>query len=544
MAARKSRRVRSVYQEGSKFKVAMVGVNGVTEHVSLDDLARHELIRVATTLGRRPGTEDNKWMSLTNDEIIALINAGLDQKIVAEGGTEPTYEADADTLVSELEADARDLLAGAEGIGEGGGDGDGNGDGESGGEGEGDLPEPRLDEDIEPDALEAMSDDELAELADKCEGDTPEPPDQPEPHDEADEFEYEPSPELIVDEDNDEISEKIRKLQAQVEEENAAREAWDKAREEAEQVREEFRQKMIEAIREQMAEDAKRREAIEAAEDEGMRDPDEKEKVERILSSRQKLQMPEHHHKKLPDIVDALLVGEHAYLVGPPGTGKSYITEQAAQVLGLGWYSMSFGPQTPESRLWGHMAPDGGYVGTSWRKAVEGTEDTGALFCGDEIDNGNGGVITTMNQTLAGDRVTFPDGVVDVHEWFRCVVTANTWGTGPTAEFVGRNPLDAAFLDRFTRFEIEPDRDLERSLSYRAAPTLKKSAVDEWIDVVWAIRDNAQAQKMNVVVSMRTMVAGVRLKALGWDNRKVLEHRVLGGLPTNRVDHLLQGVSV
>lgn len=508
MSARKARRIRSIRRDDAG--VVMVTLrdqhgNELQERVEF--LPRHELISVAARVGLRAPSDDGRWMSVDSEEIQAMVR----QAVTGEGDLDLQAKGELDDAPK------------AEGQGQNSGDED---------EGKGGDP-------LDPE---------------------PKMPEAPQPY-EPEPFEFQPDDNDQLS-DDDSLDEKLAKLERQVEAEKAQMAEHEKReaerKEQAEQDKADYDKQMSEYFDAHAEWEERQRERAEKAEKaeqfEGMdMDSDEqdeaRQRVEQLIERRQNLTLPEDHHKELPDIIDALLVGEHVYLVGPPGTGKSFITEQAAEVLSLGWYSMSFGPQTPESRLWGHMSPDGEYVTTSWRKAVEGEANdddvaNGALFCGDEIDNGNGGVIVTMNQTLAGNKVTFPDGVVPVHPWFRAVVTANTWGTGPTAEFVGRNPLDAAFLDRFTRFEIAPDERLEARLCRKAAPTLSATEIAEWLDIVWQMRENAQKNRINVVVSLRTAMAGTRLKALGWSNRKVLDHRVLGGLPDARVAHLLEGTGV
>jgi MoxR-like ATPase len=245
---------------------------------------------------------------------------------------------------------------------------------------------------------------------------------------------------------------------------------------------------------------------------------------------------PKGSHPALADVLAALEAGQHVYLVGPPGTGKSYITQQAAEILNLTYGAMSCGPQTPESRLWGYCDANGNYVDTEFRRRYE----NGGVFTLDEADNGNSGILTSLNQALAGSGANFPDAWVDMHDTTRICATANTWGTGATAQFMGRAPQDFAFLDRFTFIEVEIDHKVERFMVESTG--LKGKDATEWLRVVRKIRKNAEAAKLNIVVSPRASKAGAELILKGWDTEKVLKARVFKGLTSDKVARLMEGV--
>jgi hypothetical protein len=67
------------------------------------------------------------------------------------------------------------------------------------------------------------------------------------------------------------------------------------------------------------------------------------------------------------------------------------------------------------------------------------------------------------------------------HKTFRLVLAANTWGTGATRQYVGRNQLDASTLDRFclATIFVTYDESLESSLVKAA---LAEEAAAELID--------------------------------------------------------------
>ncbi len=87
----------------------------------------------------------------------------------------------------------------------------------------------------------------------------------------------------------------------------------------------------------------------------------------------------------------------------------------------------------------------------------------------DEMDAANPNLINLLNGGLAGKMMSFPCGMVQRHPDFICVASANTFGTGSTEQYVGRNPLDAASLDRFQKVTIDYCEALERAMFSEAA---------------------------------------------------------------------------
>lgn len=229
-------------------------------------------------------------------------------------------------------------------------------------------------------------------------------------------------------------------------------------------------------------------------------------------------------HKSLADVVTALLSGEHVMMVGPAGTGKSTIAEQAADALGLASYSLSLSPQTPASSIIGYMQATGDYVSTLFRQAYE----NGGLFHFDEVDNSHPSVLAVINAALANGHMAFPDGMVKRHADFRAVASANTYGKGATRQYVGRQAMDAATLDRFTVLTIDIDETLERALCH--AQTDDAKTVERVLAYVRRIRKNATDKGLNVVVSPRASVGMVRLVSAGMSWEMAVDARVRRGL--------------
>lgn len=229
-------------------------------------------------------------------------------------------------------------------------------------------------------------------------------------------------------------------------------------------------------------------------------------------------------HHKLADVTMDLLAGEHVLMVGPAGTGKSTIAENAAESLGLEFYAISLSPMTPASQILGYMQAEGEYVRTLYREAYE----NGGVFHFDEFDNAHPSVLAVINASLANGKMAFPDKMVKRHEDFRCVASANTYGLGPDRQYVGRQQIDAATLDRFAIETIEVDEALEDVLCGNTGVTVAEK--ERVLKYVRKLRKAATKQGMTVVMSPRASIGMCRLIQAGKSWESAVESRVRRGM--------------
>jgi cobaltochelatase CobS len=228
-------------------------------------------------------------------------------------------------------------------------------------------------------------------------------------------------------------------------------------------------------------------------------------------------------HKSFEDLLITTQCRQHAFLTGAAGSFKTSSAEKVAEVLGLKCSAISVCAQTTASALLGYMSATGSYVETEFRKRYE----QGGVFILDEIDNGNANVLAVLNSALANSYCAFPDGMVKRHEDFILVATANTYGTGANAQYVGRNALDAATLDRFNMIEWSYDEELE----YSICPT-------EWCKHVQAIRKSVNNLGIKAVISPRATFNGQKLLDAGMDINKVESQLIWKGMDEAKVEKI------
>lgn len=221
-------------------------------------------------------------------------------------------------------------------------------------------------------------------------------------------------------------------------------------------------------------------------------------------------------HKDFDKLVNVMANHLPVYVVGPAGSGKTMGVEKAALGLGLDFSCMSVGPMTTQSHIFGYMDAQGHYVTTEFRKRYE----KGGVFLFDEIDAGNPQVLTSINSALSNDFCAFPDGMVAKHKDFVCAASGNTWGLGGSVEYVGRNAMDAATLDRFVFLHWEYDEKFELLLAGNIT----------WTQKIQALRKKAYDKDIRVVISPRASIYGAKLLEAGFNEKETMAMLVYKGM--------------
>lgn len=205
-------------------------------------------------------------------------------------------------------------------------------------------------------------------------------------------------------------------------------------------------------------------------------------------------------HEKFDTVLKFVANDEPVFLTGPAGSGKNYICKQIADTLGLKFYFSN--AVTQEYKLTGFTDAMGNYQPTQFFKAF--TE--GGLFMLDEIDASIPEVLVILNAAIANRYFDFPApiGYKEAHPDFRVVAAGNTTGHGADYEYVGRNQLDGASLDRFAIVDIDYSETIEDGL-----------AVDrDLADFCREFRAAAKKVGVGIIVSYRAISRLAKMKQI------------------------------
>ena len=223
-------------------------------------------------------------------------------------------------------------------------------------------------------------------------------------------------------------------------------------------------------------------------------------------------------------------IQKNIMMVGEAGSGKTQLACDIAEALKLKFYPMSVGLQTTKSDLLGFINAHGEYITSPVREAFE----KGGVLLLDEFDSTHAGVVTIINSLLANGHCSFPDKIIEKHKDFICLVACNTYGHGANIDYVGRNRLDGATLDRFIVVDVGYDKKLETSLT----------ANKHWHKIIEQIRKNVQKQGIKLIVSPRASMNGADLLDAGFSYDEVLDMCIFKGTDVDVRTKCLEGVSL
>lgn len=245
-------------------------------------------------------------------------------------------------------------------------------------------------------------------------------------------------------------------------------------------------------------------------------------RVEIVAADGSTRTMPEASHKVFPDVLRFLANDINVMLVGPAGSGKTTLAMQAAEALERSFYMT--GAILQKYELLGFIDANGNYIRSTFREAYE----HGGVFLWDEMDSSNPAALVAFHAALENGHADFPDGQVTRHDSFVCIGAANTYGHGATREYIGRNALDGATLDRYAVITMDYDPALESALAGNA----------EFVREIQAYREAAAKLGIKHIISPRASIRGARMLKAGMDKHAVLDALVWKGLPADKVSKI------
>ena len=244
-------------------------------------------------------------------------------------------------------------------------------------------------------------------------------------------------------------------------------------------------------------------------------------------------------HFMFPKVLGAVSQGIHLWLVGSAGTGKSTIGEQVAEALEVPFSAVNCTSAMTEGKFTGYNDAMGVFRSTEFRRIFEG----GGVFVIDEVDNASPNALGILNSALSNGFMAFADKLVPKHPEFVAIATGNTYGSGATMEYVGRNPIDGATIDRFVQLEIPIDEKVEEAML--ASVGLEQVIATKWLTAVRKARTNVAESGLKVIVSPRATLNGAKLLRSGaFSMSEVFTATVTKGAKPDQVAKIGAGVTL
>jgi len=239
-------------------------------------------------------------------------------------------------------------------------------------------------------------------------------------------------------------------------------------------------------------------------------------------------------HPVVARVVKYIAAGLNVALVGPAGTGKSYIARQVAAKLDRDFYVN--GACMSKYDLIGYCDAGGVYHETPAYKAFT----QGGVQCFDELDASSPDAIVSFNG-MTDDQpfYTFPNGQQEKHADYTAIACMNTFGNGATADYVGRYKQDAAAMDRFVMVHVDYDAKVETRIAGKQKDILARTR---------AVRQACNELGIRKVVSYRMIDKACKARLNGVSKKDIDKDIIFAGLDEpavrqlkTRVNAIIQG---
>lgn len=233
-------------------------------------------------------------------------------------------------------------------------------------------------------------------------------------------------------------------------------------------------------------------------------------------------------HKDFEKVLKLVSQDIPTMLVGPAGSGKNVCIKQVAEALGLEMYYTN--NVSNEFKITGFVDAGGVYHETEFYKAFK----NGGVFFLDEIDSSDPSALIILNSAISNGYVTFPHEKVERHPDFRCIAAANTWGNGRDFQYVGRNALDAASLDRFVSVRFDYDEALEKALYPN----------ENILEFVWEARKTVFKNQIRHIFSTRTIKYSYEMEAAGFELDTIIQSVIVKGMNADDINTIIRNMNL
>jgi len=209
----------------------------------------------------------------------------------------------------------------------------------------------------------------------------------------------------------------------------------------------------------------------------------------------------------------------NCWIAGPAGSGKTTGGRMLAKALNLPFFFN--GAVSMEHKLIGFRDAGGSYHTTPFREGYT----IPAVYQFDDVDSSENSALLALNAALANGECDFADRLMPRHPDSIILATANTWGLGATADYVGRVKIDAAFLSRFP---------VKISWPYDEPFELAIGGNPEWTRRVQRARHAARTAGLKVIIDPRHSIAGAGLIQSGFTPDQAAELTYLANIPADK----------